>query len=161
MADSRPTHERDFGSRDMPKSASPFVEEREWATIPIHAYVDVVIARIKTRLAARTAGFVHSDIETVAIAVSEIAQNIVDHADAGEVRLIVRWVGNSSALIVIARDHGPGIRDVEEAMRDGYSTTGGLGFGMSSAKRLMDRFLVESVVGVGTTVTMHKWARHP
>lgn len=130
------------------------------AAIRIREEVDVAIARIGARDAARAAGLHPVEVEAVATAVSEIAHNIVDHSHGGEIRLAIGRVGAASAVIVVARDHGPGIRDVDQAMRDGFSTTGSLGLGMSSAKRLMDRFSVESVPGRGTIVTMHKWANH-
>jgi len=67
--------------------------------------------------------------------------------------------GERHALEVVARDEGPGIRDVERAMQDGYSTSGGLGLGLPGARRLMDDFEVISSLGKGTTVTMRKWKR--
>jgi len=62
-----------------------------------------------------------------------------------------------SGVMVIARDQGPGIPDIDRALQDGYSTGGGLGLGLSGAKRLMDEFEIVSQVGQGTTVTMKKW----
>jgi serine/threonine-protein kinase RsbT len=59
--------------------------------------------------------------------------------------------------MIIARDQGPGIPDIDRALQDGYSTGGGLGLGLSGAKRLMDEFEIVSAVGQGTTVTMIKW----
>jgi serine/threonine-protein kinase RsbT len=61
--------------------------------------------------------------------------------------------------LVVARDSGPGIRNVDLAMQDGYSTGKSLGLGLPGAKRLMDEFTIESTVGTGTTITMKKWAR--
>ena len=58
---------------------------------------------------------------------------------------------------IVARDAGPGIADLEQAMRDGYSTYKGLGLGLPGAKRLMDEFEVSTMPGRGTTVTMTKW----
>ena len=65
--------------------------------------------------------------------------------------------GQSYGLVVIARDEGAGIRDLEAALRDEYSGRGGLGLGLSGARRLMDEFEIESTADIGTTVTMKKW----
>jgi serine/threonine-protein kinase RsbT len=67
--------------------------------------------------------------------------------------------GDRQGVIVVARDQGPGIPDVQRALEDGYSTSGGLGLGLPGARRLMDDFDVTSSVGQGTTVTMKKWRR--
>jgi serine/threonine-protein kinase RsbT len=61
--------------------------------------------------------------------------------------------------VVVARDKGPGIPDIAQAMQDGHSTSHGLGFGLPGAKRLMDEFDIISQVGKGTTIVMKKWAR--
>ena len=67
--------------------------------------------------------------------------------------------GDRQGVVIIARDQGPGIKDVSRALEDGYSTSGGLGLGLPGARRLMDDFDVSSNVGKGTTVTMKKWRR--
>ena len=67
--------------------------------------------------------------------------------------------GDRQGVVIVARDQGPGIRDVSRALEDGYSTSGGLGLGLPGARRLMDDFDVSSSVGKGTTVTMKKWRR--
>ena len=66
---------------------------------------------------------------------------------------------NRRGIMVVARDEGPGIPDIEKAMQDGYSTGGGLGVGLPGARRLMDEFEIESRLGKGTTIVMKKWAR--
>ncbi|MNY66262.1 Serine/threonine-protein kinase RsbT [compost metagenome] len=66
---------------------------------------------------------------------------------------------HTQGIEIVAEDRGPGIPDVDLAMRDGYSTGGGLGMGLPGARRLMDEFLISSKVQVGTTVTMRKWVR--
>jgi len=67
--------------------------------------------------------------------------------------------GGRRGILVVAQDTGPGIPDVEQAMRDGFSTGKSLGLGLPGARRLMDEFEISSQVGVGTTVTMRKWVR--
>jgi serine/threonine-protein kinase RsbT len=129
--------------------------------LPIAADVDVVQARLHGRELAAGAGFSTGDQTVIAAAISEIARNILMYAKRGEITL--RMVPNGDrqgvGVEVIARDRGPGIRDIERAMQDGYSTSGGLGLGLPGARRLMDEFEVSSVVGEGTTVKMTKWRR--
>ena len=95
----------------------------------------------------------------IATAVSEIARNIVTYATQGEVTLSEVSAGSRRGVQVLARDEGPGIADIELAMRDGYSTGKSLGLGLPGARRLMDEFEIVSVVGKGTTITMRKWKR--
>lgn len=66
---------------------------------------------------------------------------------------------NAKGIMIIARDSGPGIRSIQDALRDGYSTSGGLGLGLPGVKRLMDEFVIESEVGRGTAVTIMKWLK--
>lgn len=127
--------------------------------VPIASDVDVVTARLRGRELAAQAGFSSGDQTVVAAAISEIARNILMYAKRGEISLSVVTNGDRQGVVVIARDEGPGIRDVERAMQDGHSTSGGLGLGLPGAKRLMDEFSITSLVGQGTTVTMTKW-RH-
>jgi serine/threonine-protein kinase RsbT len=125
----------------------------------IAADVDVVQARQTGRELAAQVGFSPGDQTVIAAAISEIARNILMYAKRGEVRLHTVNDGGQRGLIVVAEDHGPGIRDISRALQDGYSTSGGLGLGMPGARRLMDEFEVVSVVGQGTRVTMKKWKR--
>jgi serine/threonine-protein kinase RsbT len=96
--------------------------------------------------------------EALAIAATELARNIVVHATIGQL-----FVGSSvnqggRGVVVIAKDQGPGIADIVQAMADGYTTARGLGLGLPSARRLVDEFEVSSKTGRGTTVTLRKWA---
>ena len=127
--------------------------------IPITADTDVVTARQRGRDLAAEAGFSSGDQTVIAAAISEIARNILMYAKRGEVTLGVVTNGDRQGVVIVARDQGPGIRDVERALEDGYSTSGGLGLGLPGARRLMDDFDVSSTVGKGTTVTMKKWRR--
>jgi len=128
-------------------------------SLAIAADVDVVQARLHGRDLAAGAGFSTGDQTVIAAAISEIARNILMYAKRGEITLRVVPNGERHGVEVIARDQGPGIRDIARAMQDGYSTSGGLGLGLPGARRLMDEFEVTSVVGQGTTVTMKKWRR--
>ncbi len=129
--------------------------------VPIASDVDVVQARQQGRQLAASAGFSTGDQTVIAAAISEIARNILMYARRGEISLGVVTNGDRQGVVVIARDEGPGIRDIARALQDGYSTSGGLGLGLPGAKRLMDELEVASVVGQGTTVTMRKWRRLP
>jgi serine/threonine-protein kinase RsbT len=129
--------------------------------VPIRAEPDVYAARARARALALAQGFREGGAGAVATAVSEVARNILVHAGAGEILLEVAKEGGRRGVVVVARDEDPGIPDLEAAMRDGYSTGGGLGLGLSGARRLMDEFQIVSAVGEGTTVTMKKWAHEP
>jgi serine/threonine-protein kinase RsbT len=120
---------------------------------------DVVTARQLGRDMAKESGFYGSDLTLIATAISEIARNIVSYAQRGELSFSLLQDGARRGLMVIARDEGPGIPDIELAMRDGFSTGKSLGLGLPGAKRLMDEFEIQSEIGKGTTITMRKWAR--
>ncbi len=124
--------------------------------VAVHADADVVAARQAARDLATRLGFSPTDLTGIATAVSEVVRNIVRFADAGEV-LVELLDSPRRGIRIIARDSGPGIPDVQEALRDGYSTYRGLGLGLPGARRLMDEFAVASEPGRGTTVTMTKW----
>jgi serine/threonine-protein kinase RsbT len=120
---------------------------------------DVVAARQRGRELAAEAGISGSDLTVVATAISEIARNIISYAERGEIVLKIAQRGRRRGLIIIASDQGPGIADIEMAMRDGFSTGRSLGLGLPGARRLMDDFEIVSELGEGVTVTMAKWAR--
>jgi len=124
--------------------------------IPIHADADIVAARQAARELASRLGFSRTDLTVIATAVSEVARNIVRFAGTGEV-VVCPLDSPRRGIEVVARDTGPGIRDVEEALTDGYSTYRGLGLGLPGARRLMDEFAIVSEADRGTTVTMTKW----
>jgi serine/threonine-protein kinase RsbT len=125
--------------------------------VAITSAADIVTARQKGRALAMEMGFDGSDLTLIATAISEVARNIVDHAKRGEIVLEPVQQGNKHGVLIVARDEGPGIPDVGQAMQYGYSTRKGLGVGLPGAKWLMDEFDVDSKVGKGTTVTMKKW----
>lgn len=118
---------------------------------------DIVVARTQARELAARLGFSSGEVAIVATAVSELARNLVAYARDGHMMLRPVQNGVRRGLIVIAEDRGPGIRDLDLAMRDGFSTTGGLGLGLPGVQRLMDEFEIESEVGKGTRVTTKKW----
>jgi RNA polymerase sigma factor (sigma-70 family) len=126
-------------------------------TVSVTRDADVVTARQKGREVAALAGFSGTDQTVIATAISEITRNIIKFADHGEVVISLISEGPRRGMSIVARDVGPGIEDPAKAMVDGFSTYHGLGVGLPGAKRLMDRFELESTPGEGTTVRMEKW----
>jgi serine/threonine-protein kinase RsbT len=127
------------------------------ARVAIEYEGDIITARQKGRELAQEVGFTGSELTVIATVISEIARNIILYAQRGEMKLSTARKGAKRGIIVVARDDGPGIPSIEDAMRDGYSTGKGLGLGLPGAKRLMDEFEIASEVGSGTLVTMRKW----
>lgn len=127
------------------------------ARVAINSAADIVTARQKGRVLAQKLGFDGSDLTLIATAISEVARNIVIHAKSGEIEVAALNHSSKRGILVVARDEGPGIKDITKAMQYGYSTNKGLGVGLPGAKWLMDEFDIESKVGKGTTVTMKKW----
>ncbi len=127
----------------------------------INSAVDIVTARQRGRALALELGFNGADVTLIAAAISEVARNIVDHAKSGEIVMssVNGQNGGHRGIQIIARDQGPGIRDVAQAMQYGYSTRKGLGVGLPGAKWLMDEFDIMSELGRGTIITMRKWKR--
>ena len=125
--------------------------------VAIATDADLVTARAEGRAMAERLGFPRPDPTLIATAISEVARNIVVHVGRGEIVLKPFEDANRYGVVVIATDEGPGIRDVEAAVRDDYSGRGGLGLGLPGARRLMDDFEITSSADSGTTVTMKKW----
>jgi len=94
---------------------------------------DVVMARKWTRELARSEGLPENAVEALVTAVSEVTRNALVHADGGQLLLCTTEEGTMRAIVAVVHDEGPVIQDVEQAMRDGYSSRGGLGLGLSSA----------------------------
>ena len=119
---------------------------------------DVVTARQQGRAVALQTGFSMSEATLIATAISELARHIVSYANQGSVTLRpVHGSNGATGLTIVASDSGPGIADLNLALRDGYSSSGGLGLGLPGVRRLMDEFDIASRAGSGTTVTITKW----
>jgi serine/threonine-protein kinase RsbT len=118
---------------------------------------DIVAARQSGRALAAELGFSATDSTLIATAISELARNIVSYARKGEITVKTIHGPSRQGILVIASDDGPGIPDVLQAMRDGFSTSGSLGLGLPGVRRLMDEFQIASRPGRGTTVTVKKW----
>ncbi len=127
--------------------------------ITIRQDADIVAARQRGRDVAIESGFSATEATVIATAISEIARNIVRFARRGEIAISVVTQGTSTGVTVVARDAGPGIADLEQAMVAGFTTYGGRGLGLPGSHRLMDEFEITSEPGRGTTVAMTKWHR--
>jgi serine/threonine-protein kinase RsbT len=125
-------------------------------TVTVGGDADVAAAARVARDAAEACGLSRVEAQHVATAVSELAGNAVKYGGGGEVVLAPSERGGRRGLTVTVRDHGPGIADVEAALRDGMSTGGSLGLGLPGARRLMDDFAIHSDAG-GTVVTVARW----
>ena len=127
--------------------------------VTISSDKDIVDARQKGRSIALALGFSPGGATLIATAISELARNIVSYAQSGEI-VIKAINGNPrDGIQVIAQDQGPGIHDVQQALRDGFSTSGSLGLGLPGVKRLMDEFQIDSKENQGTTVVVKKWKK--
>lgn len=125
--------------------------------VAIDSDQDIVLARQRGRTLAAELGFSAVDGTLIATAISELARNIVAYATKGEIRLRVVHASGRRGIEVVASDQGPGIADIRQALRDGFSTSGSLGLGLPGVRRLMDEFEVVSQPGQGTAVTVKKW----
>lgn len=116
-----------------------------------------VVASQHGRILAARLGFSTVEQTAFSTAILEIARNIVKYAGRGDIVFQVVEVETQIGIVVLALDNGPGIADIELALKDGYSTGKSLGLGLPGAKRLMDSFEIASQPGLGTTITMQKW----
>jgi serine/threonine-protein kinase RsbT len=127
--------------------------------VSINSDQDIVMARQKGRSLAAALGFSSGDATLIATAISELARNIVTYAKSGEIQLTVINGSVRQGIQLVAYDEGPGILDISQALRDGFSTSGSLGLGLPGVKRLMDEFEIVSAETSGTIVTVKKWRR--
>lgn len=127
--------------------------------VAIRSDADIVAARQQGRSLAAAIGFTATDATLIATAISELARNIITYAGQGEVAMQGVENPQRKGIVISARDSGPGIRSIDDVLRDGYSTSGGLGLGLPGVKRLMDAFAIESELRRGTTVTVKKWLK--
>jgi serine/threonine-protein kinase RsbT len=127
-------------------------------TLPVKNENDIIMVRGFGRNIAARLGFGVVDQCRITTAISELARNAVVHGGGGFVT--IKSIRNDrKGIEIICRDEGPGIENLELALQGGYSTVGGLGIGLSGARRLMDEFEIDSIRGKGTTVIIRKWLR--
>ena len=127
--------------------------------LAIKAEHDIVLARRAIREAAGQLGFGETDVTRIVTATSEMVRNIYKYAGGGVMRWRSIQANSRSGIELQFVDQGPGIPDIQLALQVGYSTSKGMGMGLSGAKRLMDDLQIESAVGKGTSVTLKKWLR--
>jgi serine/threonine-protein kinase RsbT len=123
----------------------------------IQSSQDVVLVRQAVRQFAVKLGFSLVDQTKIVTAASELARNTLDYGGGGTVKLEALQNGMRPGLRLVFEDSGPGIPDIELALKDGYTTGGGLGMGLGGAKRLVNEFHIVSRVGEGTSITIIKW----
>ncbi|HEV3051598.1 MAG TPA: anti-sigma regulatory factor [Longimicrobium sp.] len=124
---------------------------------PLRAEDDVVRARQAVRSWAVEMGFSLIDQTKLVTAASELARNTVVYGGGGTLRMEALEDGARTGLRLVFADEGPGIPDIDTALRDGYTTGGGLGLGLGGARRLVSEFAIDSTPGQGTRVTVVKW----
>ena len=129
----------------------------EESRVPINSDQDIVLARQRGRALAADSGFSPVDATLIATAISELARNIVTYAKHGEITLNALAESGRRGIGIVASDQGPGIADVRQALRDGFSTSGSFGLGLPGVRRLMDEFEISSAPGQGTRVMVKKW----
>ena len=119
---------------------------------------DVLLVSQRGLALAASSGFSKAAAAALGTALSEVGTNIVRYAQKGTIRMWLHERDGQTGILVEARDKGPGIPDVEQALTDGFTTGNSLGDGLGGAKRLVDRFDIDSKTGEGTTVHLLKWA---
>jgi serine/threonine-protein kinase RsbT len=126
-------------------------------TLPVRSSQDIVVVRQVVRAWAVEIGFNLVEQTKIVTAASELARNTIDHGGGGRARLQALRDGGRRGLRLTFEDKGPGIPDIELALKDGYTTGSGLGLGLSGARRLSNEFEIESRPGEGTRVTITRW----
>jgi serine/threonine-protein kinase RsbT len=125
--------------------------------IPIQSDVDILLARRRGRVLAQELGMSATEQTVVATVISELSRNILLYAQTGMLSLETERLSGRRGLVIVAKDRGPGIRDIEQALQVGFSTSRSLGLGLPGVKRLMDEFEIVSKRKKGTIVTARKW----
>jgi len=128
-------------------------------SLPLRSDEDVVALRRHVRERAVAIALSLVDQTKLVTAASELGRNTIKYGGGGEVHLDALDDGVRRGIGLLFVDAGPGIPDIEMALRDGYTTGGGLGLGLSGSKRLVDEFELDSRVGEGTAVSVVKWKR--
>ncbi len=131
------------------------VEKRE--TLQIRSEEDIVRVRQTVREWSVSTGFRLVDQTKVVTAASEIARNVLEYGGGGTLLLESLHVSPRRGLRMLFEDKGPGIGDIQQALKDGFTSGGGLGLGLGGAKRLVHEFTIESALGMGTRVTLTQW----
>jgi serine/threonine-protein kinase RsbT len=127
-------------------------------TLPVVSEPDIVNVRRRVRETAAQLGFNLVDQTKFVTAASELARNTLIHGKGGQMELSI-LNGPRNGIRLVFQDKGPGIQDIDLALRDGFTTGSGLGLGLGGAKRLVNEFDVVSRIGEGTKVTIVRWSK--
>jgi serine/threonine-protein kinase RsbT len=130
---------------------------RDSGTLPVRLEQDVVLARQLVRKLASEAGMRLVDLTKLVTAVSELARNTVVYGGGGDMDWSVLEDGARVGVRLLFRDEGPGIPDLKLALTDGWTSGGGLGLGLTGARRLVDEFELDTALGEGTRITITRW----
>lgn len=125
--------------------------------LPVRGSSDIVRVRQCVREAAVELGFSLVDQTKLVTAASELARNTLEHGGGGTARLELVTENGRRGIRLVFEDRGPGIPDLAQALRDGYSSGSGLGLGLGGARRLVNQFEIHSQAGEGTRVTIVRW----
>lgn len=129
------------------------------SVVEVKTESDVVHSRQLVRKISIELKFSIVDQTKIVTAVSEIARNTVIYGKGGHMTINIIEDGFYKGIQLVFEDKGPGIPDIDLALRDGYTSGSGMGLGLSGSKRLVNQFTIESVVGKGTKITLVKWDR--
>jgi len=135
------------------------MSEPEHGTVPIVVEADIAVARRVVRDVAGKIGFGITESTRIITAASELGRNVFKYAGKGVMHWRTLQKGTASGVELSFEDHGPGIADLDAAMREGFSNGGSLRMGLPGAKHLMDEMDVRTAPGEGTTVVVRKWRR--
>ena len=133
------------------------MQARTTDSLPVLTSDDIVRVRQEVRRQAVEAGLGLVDQTKIVTAASELARNLLDHAGGGVVQVETITDTGKRGVRLTFEDHGPGIKDVEKALTDGYTTGKGLGLGLGGARRLSNEFKIDTKVGEGTRITIARW----
>jgi serine/threonine-protein kinase RsbT len=133
------------------------MSEPEHGTVKIEVEADIAVARRVVRDVAGKIGFGITESTRIITAASELGRNVFKYAGKGVMHWQTLQNGSARGVELRFEDHGPGMADLDAAMREGFSTGGSLGMGLPGAKRLMDEMDVRTALGEGTTVVVRKW----
>ena len=125
--------------------------------MPLKTSTDVVLARQRVRQWSVDLKFSLVDQTKLVTAASELARNALDHGQGGSMTVELLSNGSRAGLRLVFEDEGPGIADIDQALKDGFSTGSGMGLGLGGSKRLVNEFSIESEVGKGTRVAVIRW----
>lgn len=145
------------GPLRSPASATDSAHAAPATELPLRQPEHVVRLRQAVRERAIALGFGLVDQTKIVTAASELARNALTHGGGGHAEITEVMAGIRRGLRLTFVDEGPGIEDIERAMRDGFTTGSGLGLGLGGARRLVNEFAIESARGKGTRVTIVRW----